>query len=220
MKEREKIDLVTLIIFISLVVLAVISAIVFFVTKDISIEELASAVSVIFTIGAVLVGLFGVLASTSRIATGEVGVVRDFGGAYTGKVISSSGMHWFSTYPSEYVDKVDVRNNKTSVKVNVMKDKQYNVSAKLEVVYNLEPDKLVKLLSQNPNYKSTVISSEVKNVITANDSLANKQYLSDAEKQDITKRLDKYGIKVTNIYMDSYKLTNANNFALNTQMNK
>ena len=47
------------------------------------------------------------------------------------------------------MEKVDVRNDKTVVKVNVMKDRTYNVHAKMEVVYDLEPKKVVDLLTNN-----------------------------------------------------------------------
>ena len=122
--------------------------------------------------------------------------------------------HAFEKPMTNNMEEVDVRNDKTVVNVDVMKDMTYNVHAKMEVVYDLDPNKVVDLLTNNPKYKSTVIGSTVKQVVTANNSLANSQKLSEAEQKIIKDKLDHFGIKVTSIYMDSYQLTNTNNFAI------
>lgn len=153
--------------------------------------------------------------SSYSVPTGKVGVEQGFGGNYTGKVVTKTGYHAFGKPITHHMEKVDVRNDKTVVKVDVMKDKTYNVHAKMEVVYDLEPNEVVELLTNNPKYKSTVIGSTVKQVVTENNSLANSQTLSETEQKIIKDKLDHFGIKVTNIYMDSYQLTNTNNFAIN-----
>lgn len=161
-------------------------------------------------------GIGIVIMSTSvSVPTGTVALEKDYGGRYTGNVISDPGYHMFSVPMSHGLKNVDIRNDKTTVKVDVMKNEKYNVHASIEVVYDLESDKIVDLLSSNPNYKSTIISSVVKNTITSNNSLANKQELSEQEKQDIIDKLSVHGIKVTNIYMNSYRLTNTLNFQQN-----
>lgn len=162
------------------------------------------------------IALIGFLFSSYSVPTGKVGVEQAFGGNYTGKVVTQTGFHAFGKPATHYMEKVDIRNDKTAVKVNVMKDKTYNVHAKMEVVYDLEPEKIVDLLTNNPKYKSTVIGSTVKQVVTENNSLANSQTLSETEQKIIKNKLDHFGIKVTNIYMDSYQLTNSNNFAINS----
>ena len=161
------------------------------------------------------IALIGFLFSSYSVPTGKVGVEQGFGGNYTGKVVTQTGFHAFGKPVTHYMERVDVRNDKTVVKVNVMKDRTYNVHAKMEVVYDLEPNKVVDLLTNNPKYKSTVIGSTVKQVVTENNSLANNQTLSETEQKIIKDKLDHFGIKVTNIYMDSYQLTNTNNFAIN-----
>lgn len=161
------------------------------------------------------IALIGFLFSSYSVPTGKVGVEQGFGGNYTGKVVTQTGFHAFGKPVTHYMERVDVRNDKTVVKVNVMKDRTYNVRAKMEVVYDLEPNKVVDLLTNNPKYKSTVIGSTVKQVVTENNSLANNQTLSETEQKIIKDKLDHFGIKVTNIYMDSYQLTNTNNFAIN-----
>lgn len=161
----------------------------------------------------------GFLFSSYSVPTGKVGVEKGFGGNYTGKVVTQTGFHAFSKPMTHRMERIDIRNDKTSVKVNVMKDKTYNVHAKMEVVYDLEPNKLVDLLTNNPKYKSTVIGSTVKRVVTENNSLADSQTLSADEQKIIKDKLNKYGIKVTNIYMDSYQITNSNNFAINANNN-
>lgn len=161
------------------------------------------------------IALIGFIFSSYSVPTGKVGVEQGFGGNYTGKVVTQTGFHAFGKPVTHYMEKVDVRNDKTVVKVNVMKDRTYNVHAKMEVVYDLEPNKVVDLLTNNPKYKSTVIGSTVKQVVTDNNSLANSQTLSETEQKIIKDKLDSFGIKVTNIYMDSYQLTNTNNFAIN-----
>lgn len=161
------------------------------------------------------IALMAFIFSSYSVPTGKVGVEKAFGGNYTGKVVTQTGFHAFGKPVTHYMEKVDVRNDKTVVKVNVMKDRTYNVHAKMEVVYDLEPKKVVDLLTNNPKYKSTVIGSTVKQVVTENNSLANSQTLSETEQKIIKDKLDHFGIKVTNIYMDSYQLTNSNNFAIN-----
>ena len=153
--------------------------------------------------------------SSYSVPTGKVVIEKGFGGNYTGKVATQTGVHAFEKPMTNMTEEVDVRNDKTVVKVDVMKDMTYNVHAKMEVVYDLDPNKVVDLLTNNPKYKSTVIGSTVKQVVTANNSLANSQALSEAEQKIIKDKLDNFGIKVTNIYMDSYQLTNTNNFAIN-----
>ena len=161
------------------------------------------------------IALIGFLFSSYGVPTGKVGVEQGFGGNYTGKVVTKTGFHAFGKPMTHHMEKVDVRNDKTVVKVDVMKDRTYNVHAKMEVVYDLDPNKVVNLLTNNPKYKSTVIGSTVKQVVTENNSLADSQTLSETEQKIIKDKLDYFGIKVTNIYMDSYQLTNTNNFAIN-----
>mgnify|MGYP001594981149 CR=1 FL=1 len=167
----------------------------------------------------VVLGLFSIIATTYNIKTGYAGLEKNFSGSYTGKVVSKTGTHWFSIPASHDMEKVDIRNNKLPVTVNVMKDKTYNVSASVEVVYDLKPSKLVNLKSNYSDYKNTVIGATVKQVITSNNSLANSQTLSQEDQQQITEKLDKFGIVVTNIYMNSYKLTNSSNFGFNSNNN-
>lgn len=165
-----------------------------------------------FPVGLMVVGL---ITSSYTVPSGTVAVDKGFGGNYTGKVVTTPGLHVLAKPVSHHMEKVDIRNDKTSVKVDVMKDKAYNVHAKMEVIYDLEPKKIVDLLKNNPHYKSTVIGATVKEVVTENNSLANSQTLNDKEKKLIKDKLESYGIQVTNIYMDSYQLTNSNNFAIN-----
>lgn len=162
-----------------------------------------------------VIAFIGFIFSSYSVPTGKVGVEQGFGGNYTGKVVTQTGYHAFGKPITHHMEKVDVRNDKTVVKVDVMKDRTYNVHAKMEVVYDLEPNKVVDLLTNNPKYKSTVIGSTVKQVVTENNSLANSQTLSETEQKIIKDKLNHFGIKVTNIYMDSYQLTNTNNFAIN-----
>ncbi|MCS9997162.1 hypothetical protein EFL81_10130 [Weissella confusa] len=203
-----------------MIILLVIAGIVFLSSVFIAVyeNEVMSVASGSFIAGVIV--LLTMMFTSFSLPTGTVGVEENFGGRYTGKVYKEAGFHAFSFPVSHSMKKVDVRNDKTTVKVDVMKDETYNVHAKIEVVYDLEPDKLVKLLSNNPNYKSTVISAVVKQVVTSNNSLANSQTLNGAEQKEVAEKLDKYGIKVTNIYMDSYQLTNSNNYALNTNVNQ
>ena len=176
-------------------------------------EELG--LGVMMALVPLFIALIGFTLSSYSVPTGKVGVEQAFGGNYTGKVVNRTGFHAFAKPVTHYMEKVDVRNDKTVVKVNVMKDRTYNVHAKMEVVYDLEPNKVVDLLTNNPKYKSTVIGATVKQAVTENNSLANSQTLSDTEQKIIKNKLDHFGIKVTNIYMDSYQLTNSNNFAIN-----
>ena len=170
---------------------------------------------VISAIMAILIVLF----STTTLSTGEVGLVENMGGGYSGKVLKKTGINWFATAPSQSVKNVDIRNDKVSVPVNVMKDNSTNVSANIEVVYDLNPNRLVDLLSKNPNYKSTAISATVKQVVTSNNSLADSQSLTNEDIDHIENKLKSYGIIVTNVYMNSYKLTNSNNYMMNANVN-
>jgi len=182
-------------------------------------SEFGSVMSLIGAVASVMTFIFITVSSSVGIKTGYVGVERNFGGAYTGRVIRETGMHWYTMAPSHGVDKVDVRNNKLPVKVSVMKDKTYNVDASVEVVYDLNPDKLVNLKSNYSDYKNTVISATVKQVLTSNNTLANSQSLTSLDEQQIKDKLHKFGIEVTNIYMNSYKLTNSSNFGINSNNN-
>lgn len=162
----------------------------------------------------IIVGL-----STVSVPSGSVAMEKNFGGAYTGRVIKKPGINMFAVPVSHGVEKVDVRNNKVPVKVSVMKDKTYNVDAGIEVVYDLNPDKVVDLYTNYAGFKSTVIGATVKQVVTSNNTLANSQTLTPNDEKEITDKLATYGIKVTNIYMDSYKLTNSSNFGINSNNN-
>ena len=182
-------------------------------------SEAGGFMALIGFIASVVVFLFITLTSTFGVKTGHVAVERNFGGAYTGRVIRETGLHWYSVAPSHKLEDVDVRNNKLPVKVSVMKDKTYNVDASVEVVYDLNPNKLVHLQSNYSDYKNTVISATVKQVLTSNNTLANSQSLTSQDEQQIKDKLHSFGIEVTNIYMNSYKLTNSSNFGINGNVN-
>lgn len=182
-------------------------------------SEFGQGMAFIGVVGSIITFVFITMGSTVRIPTGYVGVERNFGGAYTGRVIRETGIHWYTKAPSHGIDKVDIRNNKLPVKVSVMKDKTYNVDASVEVVYDLNPDKLVDLKSNYSDYKNTVISATVKQILTSNNTLANSQSLTSLDEQQIKDKLHKFGIEVTNIYMNSYKLTNSSNFGINNNNN-
>ncbi|MCT1186583.1 hypothetical protein EFL96_12590 [Lactococcus lactis] len=163
--------------------------------------------------------LFIFVLSSVSVPTGYASLEKSWGGRYTGKVFTETGRHFWAIAPSYETKRVDIRNNKEAVAVNVMKDKTYNVSASIEVVYDLQPNKLVDLLSNYSDYKNTVIGATVKNVVTSNNTLANSQSLNPKDEKEIENELAKYGVKVTNIYMNSYKLTNSSNYALNANAN-
>lgn len=189
-------------------------------------ENYSSNLSFVSAIVAILFGIvtfFSVLNvvvfSSFNISTGNIGLEKNFSGSYTGKVFTQTGTHWFEVAPSHDVEKVDIRNNKLPVEVNVMKDKTYNVNANVEVVYDLNPNKLVDLKSNYSDYKNTVIGATVKQVLTSNNTLANSQSLSETDQKQITEKLRKFGIEVTNIYMNSYKLTNSSNYGFNGTVN-
>lgn len=173
-------------------------------------------------LGGFITGMFGlivVIGSMFNLSTGNAGLEQNYSGSYTGKVFTQTGTHWFGKAPSHKIEKVDIRNNKLPVEVNVMKDKTYNVNANVEVVYDLNPNKLVDLKSNYSDYKNTVIGATVKQVLTSNNTLANSQSLSATDQKQITDKLHKFGIEVTNIYMNSYKLTNSSNYGFNGTVN-
>jgi len=205
-------SVVLLIIFVVLFIVGLL----LYLLQDSEIGSFMSIIGGIFSVASFVIITVG---SSFGIKTGYVGVERNYGGAYTGRVISETGMHWYSTAPSHDIDKVDVRNNKLPVKVSVMKDKTYNVDASVEVVYDLNPNKLVNLKSNYSDYKNTVISATVKQVLTSNNTLANSQSLTSLDEQQIKDKLHVFGIEVTNIYMNSYKLTNSSNFGINSNNN-
>lgn len=181
--------------------------------------DTAGGFGLLFGIASAVMFFFILGMSSFSVPTGNIAVEKDFGGAYTGKVYTTPGYHAFAHAPSYGVKQVDVRNNKLPVEVNVMKDKTYNVNASVEVVYDLEPDKVVNLLSNYSDYKNTVIGATIKQVLTSNNTLANSQSLSAEDEAQIKQKLNNYGIKVTNIYMNSYKLTNSSNFGVNVNGN-
>jgi hypothetical protein len=164
---------------------------------------------------------FGIITmmSTVPVSTGYVQVVKGWGDVYTGKVIEKPGLHFYTIPPSYSIEQVDVRNNKLGVSVNLMKNQTYNVSASIEIVYDLEPSKLVTLLSNYSDYNNTVIGATVKQVVTSNNTLANSQSLTPQDEKEITTKLSSYGVNVTSIYMNSYKLTNSSNLGFNGTVN-
>lgn len=206
---------VSFIVLIALVIVAILSFVLGIAVDDDDFLGFSGVVAFISVAWFLIITLF----TCVGIPTGQVGVISDAGGKYTGQVIEKSGLHFFAAPMSYDVKNVDIRNDKTAVKVNVMKDQTYNVSAKIEVVYDLNPDKVVDLLSNNSDYKNTVIAASVKQVVTSNNSLANSQSLTADDEKQIENKLKKYGVIVTNIYMDSYKLTNSSNFAMNANVN-
>ena len=201
------------------ILIAAVVSIVLFVIGNITGDDEVSGTGIMVGIVAIGITIVTLFCSTVNISTGTVGLEKDYSGSYTGKVFSETGTHILAVAPSHSVDEIDVRNNKLPVSVNVMKDKTYNVTASVEVVYDLNPSKLVELKSKYSDYKNTVIGATVKQVLTSNNTLANSQSLSEKDAKEITDKLKGFGIEVTNRYMNSYKLTNSSNFAVNGNMN-
>lgn len=201
------------------ILIAAVVSIVLFVIGNITRDDEVSGTGIMVGIVAIGITIVTLFCSTVNISTGTVGLEKDYSGSYTGKVFSETGTHILAVAPSHSVDEIDVRNNKLPVSVNVMKDKTYNVTASVEVVYDLNPSKLVELKSKYSDYKNTVIGATVKQVLTSNNTLANSQSLSEKDAKEITDKLKGFGIEVTNMYMNSYKLTNSSNFSVNGNMN-
>ncbi|CDI46370.1 hypothetical protein BN927_02492 [Lactococcus lactis subsp. lactis Dephy 1] len=211
---------ISFMILITIIVITTIISILFWIFSDRYYRVSNTIITSIFGFFIALVWFLLIFALSSvSVPTGYASLEKSWGGRYTGKVFTETGRHFWAIAPSYDTKRVDIRNNKEAVPVNVMKDKTYNVSASVEVVYDLQPNKLVDLLSKYSDYKNTVIGAIVKNVITSNNILANSQSLTPKDEKEIENELAKYGVKVTNIYMNSYKLTNSSNYALNANVN-
>lgn len=153
------------------------------------------------------------IASITKVSTGEVGLVTRFG-AVTG-VVLDPGIHFKS--PVERVIKIDTRIQRKQVETLCFSSDTQEVSVKLSVNYQIPRDTGINLYTTvGKNFVSTIIEpnviSELKEVFsqyTAEKLVGNRGQLGFDVQNSITNSLAPYGINIVTVTIEDIDFTDS-----------
>ncbi len=162
--------------------------------------------------------LFTLIASTTRVGTGEIAVMTRFG-RVTGQEFSE-GLHMKNPLDKANIYNIQVQKIEADAAA-ASKDLQ-DVSTKIAINYNIEPGKVSEIhRTVGELYKEKLIDPAIQESFkgatagyTAPDLITRRAEVKGKAYDDIRNRLDKYGIRVVDLNIVNFNFSAAYNDAV------
>lgn len=157
------------------------------------------------------------------VGTGEVGIRTRFG-AITGTVLEP-GLH-FKTPFIAGVKKVDIRTQKVEADASAASSDLQTVTSKIALNFRVDKAQVVTLYSQvGQEYQLTVVAPALQEAVkattakyTASDLISKRQQVSDEIQQNLTERVNKYGVIVEDINILDFDFSKSFNEAIEAKV--
>ena len=166
----------------------------------------------ILIISIIIIALITISASVTTIKSGEVGIRIRFGKVSDKKL--NEGFN-FQVPLVEKIEKVDIKVQKATIETSSSSKDLQEVQMSIAVNYRIDSDRVIELYKTvGKNYRSIILEPAIEESIkavtskyTAEELITNRSEVSDKCMEELSKKVEKYGILVSDFNITNFSFS-------------